>query len=383
MNVWNAPVLDLRLTAESFIGMDFIGESVELADTSAESGPVWNQIARSGAFRGHSAGAFELNAEVFADIVRNFKAQANRRIPIDFEHASEADATSGTIPFMGAPAQGWILDLEVRGGDLWGLVEWLSPAKEYVKGGKYKFFSPAIRFNSRDRVTGKPIGARMSSGALTNNPFLDGMRPMAAKHVESQPASAPLNSGASAPGTSMNLEEALKALEETSAKLKASEAEAVELKAQLAKTEDAFTLKADSAKASIELSEKKIAELESEVTALKDAEDARRVGEAFDTYKDTKKLTEDHKARMLRMLKADPEWFAEEYPVVEPSKRHLLRDLSGKDESPKPTVVEGGDQVAISLKDLTSQLMKANPKLPYEEASIQADKILNPKKAAR
>jgi hypothetical protein len=163
--------------------------AVEL-DTKAlldDAGPfepqklVWIQLNKLGAFRGHQSGPFEITRQVNAEIVRNFRATQNQRIPIDFEHASEQHPTEGAIPTDGAPAQGWIIDLDDRGAaGLWGLVEWLEPARSYIKQGKYKFFSPAIRFGAKDRVTSQPIGARMTSGALTNNPFLDGMLPVAA-----------------------------------------------------------------------------------------------------------------------------------------------------------------------------------------------------------
>lgn len=159
---------------------DEAGKLRVLADEANK--PVWIQLAKVGTFKGHSAGPFELNPEIFAQIVKNFEATVNKRIPIDFEHASEEDAAAGSIPVDGAPAQGWILKLENRGAaGLWGLVEWLEPARTYIREGKYKFFSPAIRFGAKDRVTGQPIGARMTSGALTNNPFLDGLAPLAAK----------------------------------------------------------------------------------------------------------------------------------------------------------------------------------------------------------
>jgi hypothetical protein len=161
---------------------------IDVTTLADDAGPVdatpkrvWNQLAKVGTFRGHPSGPFELTTHIFDEIVRNFRATQNQRIPIDFEHASEQDPTSGSIPTEGAPAQGWITDLENRGmGGLWGLVELLEPARGYVRTGKYKYFSPAIRFGSKDRVTGQPIGARMTSGALTNNPFLDGMMPLAA-----------------------------------------------------------------------------------------------------------------------------------------------------------------------------------------------------------
>ena len=147
-----------------------------------DASPVWNQIAKVGTFRGHPAGPFELSPKVFGEIVANFSATTNKRVPIDFEHASEADESSGSIPSDGAPAQGWILDLQNRGtAGLWGLVEWLEPARSLILAGKYRYFSPAIRFGARDRVTGQTIGAKLTSGALTNQPFLDGLVPVTAR----------------------------------------------------------------------------------------------------------------------------------------------------------------------------------------------------------
>lgn len=165
-------------------------KAVELdANVGDEPKPTWNQIAKIGQWAGHPSGPFQITRKEIGEIVRNFRATQNRKIPLDFEHASEAEPTEGTIPITGAPAQGWIIDLEDRGPDgLWGLIEWGEPARTYVKEKKYRFFSPAIRFRSRDRVSGTDVGARMTSGALTNNPFLDGMAElMAASDKEGEP----------------------------------------------------------------------------------------------------------------------------------------------------------------------------------------------------
>lgn len=160
------------------------GDSIELKDPGEEK-EIWIQVAKQGKFRGHRAGPFEMNAQTFAEIIRNFESQENRLIPCDFEHASEAPATEGSIPDRGAPAQGWITRLEMRAdGNLWGLVEWLPLAKKYIKNKQYRYLSPAIVFGARDRVTGKPIGAKLSSVALTNSPYLDGMQPLAAKDIQ-------------------------------------------------------------------------------------------------------------------------------------------------------------------------------------------------------
>jgi phage I-like protein len=144
----------------------------------------WVQVAQLGRFAGHASGPFELTTRTFDEIVANFENDG-LPVPWDFEHASEQDPTEGTVPLTGTPAQGWIHALENRGAaGLWALVEWGPLAKEYVQSGKYKFCSPAIRFGCKDRVTGKPIGARLSSVALTGSPFLRDMEPLAAKDTD-------------------------------------------------------------------------------------------------------------------------------------------------------------------------------------------------------
>jgi ADP-ribose pyrophosphatase YjhB (NUDIX family) len=133
---------------------------------------VWIQVAECGAWRGHPAGPFEMTPKTFAEIKANFD-QRGLPVPFDYEHASEQDATSGSIPISGAPAPGWVHKLDNRGiGGLWGLVEWLDVARNAIKEGSYAFLSPAIRFGCKHPVTGQPIGARLTSVALTNQPFL-------------------------------------------------------------------------------------------------------------------------------------------------------------------------------------------------------------------
>jgi phage I-like protein len=151
------------------------------AGTGDTGAPVWIQLARSGSFAGHPSGkAFKLDATTFGQIVTNFHGNRDRRLPIDFEHACEQDPTEGSIAATGVPAQGWIIDMEVRGSDLWAKVEWGTLARQYIRDGQYRFISPAIHFQMKDRVTGQQIGAYISSAGLTNQPFLDGMQPLAA-----------------------------------------------------------------------------------------------------------------------------------------------------------------------------------------------------------
>lgn len=141
---------------------------------------VWIQLAEVGAFRGHPAGAFALTPAVFAEVCANFEKEGIP-VPIDYEHASEVPPSEGNIPVAGAPAQGWIHKLDNRGqAGLWGLVEWLPQARQQILDGAYRYISPAIRFGGKDRVTGTPQGAKLTSAGLTNQPFLKGMQRLAA-----------------------------------------------------------------------------------------------------------------------------------------------------------------------------------------------------------
>jgi hypothetical protein len=148
---------------------------------------VWNKLAVHGVFNGHPAGPFKMDAETFAQIVRNFDREAIP-IPIDYEHASERPATEGSIPQNGAPAVGWIHELQARADGLFGAVEWLPKTREQIRGGQYKFISPAIRFGARDGKTNAACGAKLSSAGLTNQPFLKALPPLIAKDAGTEGA---------------------------------------------------------------------------------------------------------------------------------------------------------------------------------------------------
>ncbi len=141
----------------------------------------WVQIARSGTWSGHAAGEFTFDSKVYEQIVANFRATANQ-LPVDFEHAAEMGPKDGVSAY-GAPAQAWVTDLRYTTDGLEALFRWTDgqPGREYVRQGAYRYTSPAVSFNATDRKTAQRIGAELHSVALTNRPFLDGMRAVAAK----------------------------------------------------------------------------------------------------------------------------------------------------------------------------------------------------------
>jgi hypothetical protein len=153
--------------------------------------PTWVQVATAGNYRGYAGGAFVFDANVFAQIIRNFRANPSYRagtsdvIPWDFNHASASFAADGSIPVSGTPAQGWIRELDARVGPdgvptLWTLTRWLEPARSYIRAGAYKWASVVVGFDCTDAKSGANIGAVLESVALTNSPFIAGMMPLVA-----------------------------------------------------------------------------------------------------------------------------------------------------------------------------------------------------------
>lgn len=160
---------------------------------------IWVQVAAEGNFKGYAGGAveFTFDTRVFEKIIANFRRHpsytkgadgygAANVIPWDFHHASEMGPTEGTIPSSGAPAQGWIQELAVRvnadgKAELWALTKWLEPAKTYIKEGRYQWASVSVVFDAIDARTGTNIGPVLTSVALTNQPFIEGMQKLAAE----------------------------------------------------------------------------------------------------------------------------------------------------------------------------------------------------------
>ncbi|MGH9355094.1 MAG: phage protease, partial [Terriglobia bacterium] len=118
--------------------------------------------------------SFSISSEDLADMVRNFAKRKNDMIVIDYEHASEQPEVAKGGPIPGA---GWIHGLSAN-GNLTALVEWTPQAEEMLRTGQYRFFSPAIDWGARDKETGEPQGATLTSGALTNHPFLEELPPI-------------------------------------------------------------------------------------------------------------------------------------------------------------------------------------------------------------
>ena len=140
------------------------------------SDTTWVQMAYEGTFAGHAQGPFAFDKKTFSEIINKFK-RTTQPIVITYGHP-QGDA---------APAAGFIIDLEMRQGksglELYGLCEFTKKAAMSIRDGEFKFCSVVVDFNSLDRVSGKAIGTEMYQLGLTNNPFMEGMAPIALSKV--------------------------------------------------------------------------------------------------------------------------------------------------------------------------------------------------------
>lgn len=151
-------------------GRLFLAASVQLALTDGVN-ETWIQISKTGSWKGHSWGEFDLTLEHFESAIAQF-GKATNDLVIDYEHASLS-----FIPTE-APAAGWITELRIEGDSLSAYAKFNDRAAAYIRSGEYRYFSPVWLFDSPDRESGEEVPAELHSVALTNVPFFDGMAPV-------------------------------------------------------------------------------------------------------------------------------------------------------------------------------------------------------------
>ncbi len=114
-----------------------------------------------------------------AESAQRWFEQIGRKLAIDYEHQSFD--RYNPRPDGLRPAAGWIGRLEVRDDGLWACdVTWTARARELLKSGEYRYFSPVIYWTDEDYSDVAALGPV----ALTNDPAMRGVQPLAAKRRE-------------------------------------------------------------------------------------------------------------------------------------------------------------------------------------------------------
>jgi phage I-like protein len=123
-------------------------------------------------------GPYTLDQDSFDEIYKKFKS-VKRDLVIDYEH--QTIPKHNTRPDGKAPAAGWIVDLKWDARGLVGLVRWNEQTRREIKRGEYKYLSPVFSIDDDRRVT------ELHSAAVTNDPAIHGMSPLAASRRITMP----------------------------------------------------------------------------------------------------------------------------------------------------------------------------------------------------
>lgn len=139
---------------------------IALTADSENTVPEWIQVLPMGNTRANDTDLL-VDDQALKDMLVDFQGRKNDLV-LDYEHQ--------TLDGVEAPAAGWIVELEARPDGLWAKVDWTDRGHGYVSAREYRYISPVVFV---DEKTSRCY--RLQSAALTNNPAIDGMQPVAAK----------------------------------------------------------------------------------------------------------------------------------------------------------------------------------------------------------
>ncbi|KPA90612.1 Mu-like prophage I protein [Pseudomonas asplenii] len=131
------------------------------ATVSDGKAPDWVELIPSGPMVSGRDGRQWLFDDQAGVLVRSNFDSRSIDLPIDWEHATQHRAAKGEE----APASGWIKQLDIRAGALWGLVDWTPRGSDQVGSREYRFLSPVFDY---DPDTSRIV--RLVSAGLTNTP---------------------------------------------------------------------------------------------------------------------------------------------------------------------------------------------------------------------
>lgn len=87
--------------------------------------------------------------------------QGHLPLPVDYEHDFEMRRPGDVTP-----AAGWVEELEVRDGAIWGRVDWTPKAANAIADKEYRFISPAFHHTADDEAS----VVRLLSAGLVHRP---------------------------------------------------------------------------------------------------------------------------------------------------------------------------------------------------------------------
>lgn len=144
-------------------------------ETTGKPRRSWIQLAKTGNFVSTRYGKFSITKQDLSMMFTNFNdvtPKAPTELPIDYDHLSMDPKKPGD-----GIAAGWMKKLELRedGQELWAEIEWTPDGAERIQNQEYRFVSPSF-VKDHTHKDGKKIGTTLLAAAITNHPFLEGMK---------------------------------------------------------------------------------------------------------------------------------------------------------------------------------------------------------------
>ena len=146
--------------------MDPVARAIAVALPSGEGDgpPEWIPLLPAGRLDARD-GRQWLNDAPGAVLAATRERAGATDLTIDYEHQTDHAPQNG----QPAPAAGWIREVAVRDGALWGRVEWTARAAAHIVAKEYRYISPTF---AHDRAPPRRVRAVLRA-ALTNSPALD------------------------------------------------------------------------------------------------------------------------------------------------------------------------------------------------------------------
>lgn len=108
------------------------------AGPSDKGAPEWVHLLPTGFMKGRDGRSYDLADP--GGLILAFQANGID-LPVDFEHQNDKPEARLKGP---VPAAGWIKELQIREGGIWGRVEWTASAAEMIGAREYRYlFKPS------------------------------------------------------------------------------------------------------------------------------------------------------------------------------------------------------------------------------------------------
>jgi hypothetical protein len=145
-----------------------------------QSNEAWVHVTTLGEWYHDEYGLLNFDEAMFESWKKNLEAgvwggtgtDGKPRIAIDYSHAMDE------APPEQHKAAGYIDALKLEGDEVYAHIEFTKPAAEAIKNGEWSWFSISAVDSLTSQATGEDVGNTLIGGALTNRPFIPGLKPI-------------------------------------------------------------------------------------------------------------------------------------------------------------------------------------------------------------